>query len=97
MALVCFGLNNWLNHANIISVKVSECRLTFVRYPNGGRQRTPFFDFDWKSQRWNLLVVLGAMIGGFVAVNFMSPSNVAINPDTIEQLATYGIDALMVN
>jgi hypothetical protein len=34
------------------------------------------------------------MIGGFVAVNFMSdPSNVAINPDTIEQLATYGIDA----
>jgi hypothetical protein len=46
----------------------------------------------------NLLVVLGAMIGGFVAVNFMSdPSNVAINPDTIEQLATYGIDALMVN
>jgi hypothetical protein len=70
---------------------------TFVRcVPNGGQQELLFY-FDWKSQRWNLLVVLGAMIGGFVAVNFMSdPSNVAINPDTIEQLATYGI-ALMVN
>lgn len=60
----------------------------------GAGKRTAFFDFDWKSQRWNLLVVLGAMLGGFVAVNFMSdPSNVAINPNTIEQLAAYGIDA----
>jgi hypothetical protein len=29
------------------------------------------FDFDWKAQRWNLIVVLGAMMGGFVAVQFM--------------------------
>ena len=60
----------------------------------GAGKRTAFFDFDWKAQRWNLVVVLGAMLGGFVAVNFMSdPSNVAINPKTIEQLSTYGIDA----
>jgi hypothetical protein len=38
------------------------------------------FDFDWKAQRWNLVVVLGAMLGGFVAVHFMSDaSNVDIN------------------
>jgi hypothetical protein len=24
------------------------------------------FDFDWKAQRWNLVVVVGAMMGGFV-------------------------------
>ncbi|WP_367752759.1 YeeE/YedE family protein [Flavobacterium sp. WC2430] len=60
----------------------------------GAGKRTAFFDFDWKSQRWNLVVVLGAMLGGFVAVNFMSdPSNVSINPKTIEQLAQLGIDA----
>lgn len=60
----------------------------------GAGKRTAFFDFDWKSQRWNLLVVLGAMLGGFVAVNYMSdPSNVAINPKTIEQLAELGIVA----
>lgn len=57
-------------------------------------KRVPFFDFDWKSQRWNLLVVIGAMFGGFVAVHFMSDaSNVGINPKTIAQLAQMGIEA----
>lgn len=40
------------------------------------------------------MVVLGAMLGGFVAVHFMSdPTNVSINLKSIEQLATLGIDA----
>ena len=60
----------------------------------GAGKYVSFFDFDWKSQRWNLVVVLGAMLGGFVAVHFMSdPSNVDINPKTIAQLAQLGIDA----
>lgn len=57
-------------------------------------KKVPFFDWDWKSQRWNLAVVVGAMIGGYVAVNFLSDaSNVDLNPKTIEQLATMGIEA----
>ena len=57
-------------------------------------KRVAFFDFDWKAQRWNLLVVLGAVLGGFVAAHFMSDaSNVTINPKTIAQLAQMGIDA----
>lgn len=64
------------------------CAMTGI----GGTIR--FFDFDWKAQRWNLLVVLGAMLGGFVAVHFMSDaSNVDINTKTIAQLAQLGIDA----
>ncbi len=60
----------------------------------GVGSKVSFFDWDWKSQRWNLVVVLGAMIGGFFAVHFMSDvSNVAINKDTIEQLYVLGIDA----
>jgi len=60
----------------------------------GAGKRTAFFDFDWKAQRWNLVVVLGAMLGGFVAVHLMSdPSNVSINPKTIAQLSKLGIDA----
>jgi len=66
----------------------SMCSMT------GLGKRVSFFDFDWKSQRWNLVVVAGAMLGGFVAVHFMSdPSNVSINPKTIDQLAKLGIDA----
>lgn len=60
----------------------------------GAGKFVPFFDFDWRAQRWNLAVVIGAMLGGFVAVHFLSdPSNVDLNPATIEQLKTYGIDA----
>lgn len=60
----------------------------------GAGKFVPFFDFDWRAQRWNLAVVLGTMIGGFVAVNFMSDSsNVDLNPATIEKLSEYGIDA----
>jgi hypothetical protein len=41
-----------------------------------------------------LAVIFGAMLGGFVAVHFMSDaSNVDINPKTVEQLASMGIDA----
>lgn len=60
----------------------------------GANKFADFFQFDWKSQRWNLAVVAGAMLGGFVAVHYMSDaSNVSINPKTINQLATLGIDA----
>ena len=60
----------------------------------GAGKHVSFFNFDWKAQRWNLFVVLGAMMGGFVAVHYMSDvSNVSINPKTIEQLAHLGIEA----
>jgi uncharacterized membrane protein YedE/YeeE len=60
----------------------------------GVGNKVSFFDFDWKSTSWNLVVVLGAMLGGFVAVHYMSdPSNVTINPKTIAQLAQLGIEA----
>lgn len=55
--------------------------------------RVSFFNWDWKAQRWNLVVVFGAMLGGFVATHFLSDSsNVAINPNTIEKLHVLGID-----
>lgn len=61
---------------------------------SGLGKKVAYFNFDWKAKKWNLTVVVGAMIGGFVAVHFMSdPTNVAINQTTIEQLAVLGIDA----
>lgn len=60
----------------------------------GVGKRVSFFNWDWQSQRWNLTLVLGAMIGGYVAVHFLSnPNNVSINNDTILQLTKMGIDA----
>jgi uncharacterized membrane protein YedE/YeeE len=60
----------------------------------GAGKKVSFFNWNWKSQRWNLAVVAGAMLGGFVATHYMSdPSNVSINPKTIEKLQSINIDA----
>lgn len=60
----------------------------------GVGSKVSFFDFDWKSNRWNLYIVLGSMLGGYFAVHFLSaPTNVSINPKTIAQLTQMGIDA----
>ncbi|MFC6267357.1 YeeE/YedE family protein [Frigoriflavimonas asaccharolytica] len=58
----------------------------------GAGKISDFFKFDWRAQRWNLVVVLGSIIGGFLASNFMSNNAVAINPEVAAQLSQdYGI------
>ncbi|MFC7356804.1 YeeE/YedE family protein [Jejudonia soesokkakensis] len=60
----------------------------------GAGKAADFFKFDWKSDRWNLTVVLGAIIGGFIASNYMSNNTVEINPVVAQQLATdYSINS----
>jgi uncharacterized membrane protein YedE/YeeE len=60
----------------------------------GADKFADFFKFDYKSQRWNLVVILGAMLGGFIAVHYLSDdTNVDINPKTIAELSQLGFDA----
>ena len=83
LSLIYFG-----KHFGMSSNLESLCSMS------GLGKKVSYFDFDWKTNKWNLIVVVGAMIGGYVAVNFMGdPTNVAINLKTIEQLASLGIDA----
>jgi uncharacterized membrane protein YedE/YeeE len=59
----------------------------------GAGKTSEFFRFDWKIQRWNLTVVLGAVIGGFIAAHYLSDgSGVNINPQTITELHQMNID-----
>lgn len=59
----------------------------------GAGKKTAFFDFDWKSQKWNLMVVLGSVIGGFIAHFLLSnPVNIDLNPKTIEDLSQLGYE-----
>ncbi|WP_397363004.1 YeeE/YedE family protein [Olleya sp. R77988] len=44
---------------------------TFCTICGAGKFST-FFRFNWKQDNWNLFVVLGAVIGGFLASNFLS-------------------------
>ena len=58
----------------------------------GAGKSNEFFNFDWKTQQWNLLVSAGAIIGGALATNFLSTdSSVAIHPDTINKLQELNI------
>ena len=59
----------------------------------GAGKYVDFFKFDWKAQKWNLTVVLGAIIGGFIAVQFLSDgSTIALNPETVSDLNNLGFD-----
>ncbi|MBL7920729.1 MAG: YeeE/YedE family protein [Bacteroidia bacterium] len=53
-----------------------------------------FFDFNWKSQIWNLVFLIGAIFGGFIANQFLSDGNpIAISESTISDLSKLGIAA----
>ncbi|TYP74244.1 YeeE/YedE family protein [Aquimarina intermedia] len=57
----------------------------------GADKAADFFKFDWKAQRWNLIVVVGVIIGGFIGANLLSETTaVAINPDVITDLNQKG-------
>jgi len=59
----------------------------------GAGKNVEFFKFDWKSQRWNLVVVLGAVIGGFIAHQFLSnPINIDLSENTVNDLNTLGFE-----
>mmetsp|Transcript_20923 Transcript_20923/g.67715 ORF Transcript_20923/g.67715 Transcript_20923/m.67715 type:complete len:186 (-) Transcript_20923:75-632(-) len=59
----------------------------------GAGNKANFFQFDWKSQRWNLIVVLGTIIGGFIAHQFLSvETSIALNPETIADLQSLGFE-----
>jgi len=60
----------------------------------GAGKTTDFFKFDWKSQKWNLIVVLGAIIGGYIGAHFLSNTTaVVLNPETISDLKTFGFES----
>ena len=51
-----------------------------------------FFKYDWKKEIWNMFFVLGILLGGVIAFNFLADTNpMIINPDLRAELATYGI------
>jgi len=57
-------------------------------------KKTNFFDFNWKTQIWNLVFLVGAIVGGFIAKQYLSTdAPVPIAQATIQDLAKLGIAA----
>ena len=59
------------------------------------KKQSAYFNFDWREQRWNLAIVLGAIAGGFIAYHFMMDSKqvLQLNPITVKQFQSLHIDA----
>lgn len=54
--------------------------------------KIPFFNYDWKKEAWNLVFVVGIILGAFIVATFLSnPAPVNINPKLVAELNQYGI------
>lgn len=57
--------------------------------------KIPFFQYDWKKERWNLFFVVGIFLGGFLAVSLIPNENaVVVHPQLSADLQEVGINDL---
>ncbi|NVJ85859.1 MAG: YeeE/YedE family protein [Algoriphagus sp.] len=71
-----FGISSSLRHVCAMCV------------PSG----IPFFTYNWKKEIWNLLFVLGILIGGFVATNYLAnPDSIIVSEATQADLKALGV------
>lgn len=57
--------------------------------------KIPFFNYDWKKESWNLFLVSGIVIGGFVTNVWLSSNEpVQISPALQSELSGYGITTI---
>lgn len=60
----------------------------------GAGRSAEYFNIDWRKNRWNLVVILGSAIGGFIGAHFLNPNEaVPINPETIATLKGLGFES----
>ena len=86
IALVMFALLYFGN-----TFGVSENFRTMCTIMGAGKT-TKFFDFDWKKQIWNLVFLLGTVIGGFIASQYLMPDvSIGISEVTKAELLELGI------
>ena len=62
-------------------------------YAMGGAGKfVDFFKLDWRKNKWNLVFVVGLIVGGFISDQWLTPDDtVAISTETVKDLAEIGI------
>ncbi len=86
IALVMFSLLYFGNNFGVSANFRNMCSML------GGGKSCEFFDFDWRKQTWNLVFVLGTVIGGFIAAQFlMLETQIGISEATKSDLVGLGI------
>lgn len=58
----------------------------------GAGKRVKFFAFDWKAQRWNLLFIFGAVLGGLISATLLkNDAPLELSAATIKDLQAIGV------
>jgi uncharacterized protein len=58
----------------------------------GAGKRVKFFDFDWRSQKWNLLFLCGSVLGGTLSSTLLrNDQPLQLAPSTINDIHKIGI------
>lgn len=61
---------------------------------SGLGKKVKFFDFNWRTQIWNMVFLVGAILGGFIAKQYLSTDTaVPISQETIRDLGELGFAA----
>ena len=57
----------------------------------GAGKFNSYFKNDWTKNTWNLMFIVGAILGGFITYQWLSPNEViALNPQTVQDLSEIG-------
>ncbi|GJM63749.1 YeeE/YedE family protein [Persicobacter diffluens] len=82
IGLVYLTLLYWGKSFGISATLRTACSIV------GAGKKNEFFNFDWKSQRWNLLFVLGSFLGASIAYHWMNGAHggVAVSAGTAAAL-----------
>lgn len=85
IALSMFLMYYFGRSLGISSNLESLCSMT------GAGKLVEYFKFDWRKKKWNLIFMLGLILGGFLSSNYLSSTNtVAISQQTKTELNDLG-------
>jgi uncharacterized membrane protein YedE/YeeE len=58
----------------------------------GAGKKVKFFDFDWKTQKWNLLFIFGAVLGGVISSSLLKNDQpLQLSGATVADLQAIGV------
>lgn len=87
LSLVVLSLTFLGKRFGVSSSFVTTCSIL------GAGKKWSYFSADWKKSAWNLLFLLGAVIGGYIASKYLgADSGINISEATIQSLHELGVN-----